>query len=499
MCIIVGVVGKAKRDVSKTALQLLRTAHGESSDFRNLVVNSQGEYLVADNMRVIEDSISSSSTAVLGTACSCEKRKHCMASKDPRLGSVAMIGSIFNMPDAPASLIGKFEDNIGRTENLESAAKNLLKSLDGQYALALRRDDTFLLARDPIGVKPLYFAENDHMFVFSSRRRPLWEAGLTDIRALPQPLIIVDGKVTRITHGIKMGSIKSEKNSLTDSLVLLLTNAVKKMTASAGRNVGILFSGGLDSSIISKLSKDLGIKCTLYCAGTSSSRDMISARRVAAALGLQLVEKNITSDEATNYLLPVVKSIESFEMIAVSTSLPIYLATREAVRSGEHIILHGQGADELFGGYERYEAKLVSSGYAALCREMLNDIVGLGNTMPQFDQIGTMNSAILLAPFLDASVVEFSLGIPPQMKLFKGMATISRKHILRQAASRIGIAVDILPKRKVAVQFGSGVAKILDKASRTAGFTKRIAKDMGFPLPVQAYLKEVGKLAGIPL
>jgi asparagine synthase (glutamine-hydrolysing) len=497
-CVIVGAQSKTSQDVTGTVLKMLRTANLDFPAATEFSLHLLDTLVKIDSSERLERTLFSPSAMALGTACFPSSGKCCITMGKSKSSSVSLIGKVFNLPGAHTSLIESFERRTDSTDSIEHSSKLFLESLDGQYAFALRRGDTFLLARDPIGVKPLYFAENDRLIAFSSRRRPLWEIGMTDCRILSQPIIISRGKARRVKAGITLESHRAEENCLVDSLIINLTNALEKMAASSDNKIAILFSGGLDSSVIAKLSENLGIRSTLYCAGTSTSRDIANARRMSSALDLPLVEKEITFDDVTSSLLPAVRLIESAEMITISTSLPFYFALEQCASKGEKIALHGQGADELFCGYQRYANALTNSGYHALCKEMLNDIVGLGATLPLYDQIGIVKRTQLFAPFADRSVVEFSLGIPVQLKLSKEGSKIVRKHVLRKLASKIGVPVQLLPIEKVAAQFGSGVARIMDKASRKAGFTKSIAKKMGFPLPVQAYLREVARSVGFP-
>lgn len=497
-CVIVGAQSKAGQDVSDTVLKMLREANLDFAAATDFSLHLHDTLVKLDSSERLERKLFSPSAMALGTACFPSSGRCCITLGESKFSSVSVIGRIFNLPNAPTSLIESFEKMTNLTDSIDNSSRLFLEALDGQYAFALRRGDTFLLARDPIGVKPLYVAENDRLIAFSSRRRPLWEIGMTDCRILSQPILISEGKARRVNAGIRLESHSAGENSLVDSLILNLTKALEKMAAFSDNRIAILFSGGLDSSVIAKLSENLGIRPTLYCAGTSSSRDIANARRMSSALDLPLVEKEITFDDVASGLLPAVRLIESAEMIAISTSLPFYFALEQCASRGEKIALHGQGADELFCGYERYENTLTNGGYRALCTEMLNDIVGLGATLPLYDQIGTVNRTQLFAPFADTSVVKFSLGIPIQLKLSKEGLKILRKHILRKLASKIGVPVQLLPNQKVAAQFGSGVARIMDKASRKAGFTKSLAKKMGFPLPVQAYLREVTRSLGFP-
>jgi asparagine synthase (glutamine-hydrolysing) len=497
MCIIVGAFSKTHQTVTDTVVRMLRAVTKDFPRLDRVELNLQSRCF---ELCPIEESRIASfpaSPIALGVAYSSSYEPSCLVIGDPKSRFAALSGRIFNQREAPATLLHLLEMNLDTTGSMEAASKKLIESLDGQYALALRWGDIVLLARDSVGVKPLYLAEDDHLTAFSSRRRALSIVGLKSRRSISQPTLVSDSGIKAINTSMKIEPIRLEAKEIVESLAAILSQNLTKMLAGQNR-IGILFSGGLDSSIIAKLSKDLGAECTLYCAGTSSSRDMVNAKRMSLALGMKLVQKEISYEEVAEHVSNVVRLVESTDMIRVSTSLPIFFGVMESAKAGERIMLHGQGADELYGGYERYESTLTRVGYSAVCSDMLDDVKKLARIMPEYDQIGASGSVELLAPFLDASVLRFSLGIPIQLKLHKEGLRVTRKYILRQVASRIGIPTDLLPKQKVAAQFGSGVARIMDKIARRAGFSDRVAKASGFALPVQAYLERVGQLAGLP-
>jgi asparagine synthase (glutamine-hydrolysing) len=495
--VIVGAVGKARQNVSSNVLEMLRTVIEELPHVKRVAISLRDSSFEWESIEVAQETSLPDSSIALGIAYSRECEAPYLAAGDPSCSFAAVSGVIFNEPDAPRSLTKMLKVNLDATGDIRVAFKRLVESLDGQYALVLKCGDSLLLARDIIGVKPLYLAEDDRIFAFSSRCRPLWGMSLTNCRNISQPMMISNNGISKVTTGIRIEPIRLGERLLIDSLTAVLSDALKKMLAK-GQRIGILFSGGLDSSIIAKLSKDLGGKCTLYCAGTPPSRDMLNARRMSSALEIPLVEKELTYEAVVEHLPHIVNLIESTDMIRVSTSVPAYFAFLESIKNGEELVLHGQGADELYGGYERYENTLLKEGYAAACREMLDDVAQLKNTIPQYSQIENLGSVQLLAPFLDTTVVRFSLGIPIQLKLFREGSGVSRKHILRRVASKIGVPMEILPTQKVAIQFGSGVARIMDKIARTAGFSRRMARTSGFALPIQAYLKKIGEMARFP-
>jgi asparagine synthase (glutamine-hydrolysing) len=497
-CIIFGAYGKLGKDVSKPVLKMLESIILDFPSATNVFLHLQNVILKLNLPEKLGRTQLSQSTIASGMVSLRSSDEDCIYVEESTSSSVSLLGRIFNLPDTPRSIIESYVRISNSSRNSMESSKLFLESLDGQYAFALRRGGTLLLARDPVGVKPLYIAENDEFVAFSSRCRPLWQIGMRDCKILSQPILVHSGKAERVNIGVRLESQVMQQPKLVDSFITHLSDTIKKIASSSGNKLAVLFSGGLDSSIIAKLSKDLAIQPTLFCAGASSSRDMTNARRMSAALDLPLIEREITFDDVTNCLTSLIRTTESAGMIPVSTSLPFHFALEQCADRGLKTVLHGQGADELFCGYERYEKTLSAKGYTALCTEMLNDVVGLGEAIPLYDKIGAAKGIELFAPYADISVVKFSLEVPIELKLFKKASGYSRKYFLNQIANKIGVPTQLLPKQKVAAQFGSGAAGILDKAARKAGFTKGIAKRMGFPLPVQAYLREIALSLGLP-
>jgi asparagine synthase (glutamine-hydrolysing) len=499
MCIIFGAKSKKGQDVSEPVLRMIRSIVSDFPKSKSMFVHLQDTALKLDLSERKDRIQLPESTTVSGVVCLITDDQNCYVVQESESSSVSLIGKIFNLTNAPSSIMESFARISNSVDDFEKSSRLLLESLDGQYAFALRRENLLLLARDPIGTKPLYVGENNRLIAFSSRCRPLWEIGIKDCKMLGQPILVHDGRSERVRSGIWLESKRKDRAELVDSLITKLSQAIKKMASPSGNRINILFSGGLDSSVIAKLSKDLGIRPTLLCAGTPLSRDIINARRMSSALDLPLIEKEISPEDITDSLFQVIRTIESAEMIPVSTSLPFHFALEMCADRGEKgTVLHGQGADELFCGYKRYETTLSDKGYKALCSEMLRDVVRLGEAIPLYDKMGTATGKELFAPFAELSVVGFSLGVPIQLKLSEESSEFIRKRILRELANKIGVPMRLLPKEKVAAQFGSGAAKIMDKAARRAGFTRDVAKRKGFPLPIQAYLKEISQSLRFP-
>jgi asparagine synthase (glutamine-hydrolysing) len=150
----------------------------------------------------------------------------------------------------------------------------------------------------------------------------------------------------------------------------------------------------------------------------------------------------------------------------VSIALPLYFASKYANSDGLRVILSGQGADELFAGYKRYES-LTPYGLEKALRTDLDNIAR--NNLERDDAVTMANSVELRVPYLDTKVIELALSISPELKIHKGI----RKYILRRAASKI-LPDELAWKEKKAAQYSSGIYSAMEKLARKNGFGKAL-------------------------
>ncbi|MBU2637715.1 MAG: diphthine--ammonia ligase [Nanoarchaeota archaeon] len=226
-----------------------------------------------------------------------------------------------------------------------------------------------------------------------------------------------------------------------------LITAVK--TRIPNNKFGILFSGGLDSTIIAKICKDLNADFTCYTAAFNKEAiDIQNAKHAAEALGFEL-KTTIASPEET---LKKVKPITNGR-IQTGVAMPLYAACEMAKKDNIKVILSGTGADELFAGYARYKKS------TDLNNDCEKDFIAVQTKdLIRDETIAKLNELQLIAPFMDKEVARLALALPKEQKIGE-----HNKLILRQIAISIGIPEDIAMKPKKAAQYGSGSDKILKK------------------------------------
>jgi asparagine synthase (glutamine-hydrolysing) len=225
--------------------------------------------------------------------------------------------------------------------------------------------------------------------------------------------------------------------------------------------IAILFSGGLDSSLIAYLAKSYKNdgQIILYTVGTSESLDLINAKESSNLLGMNWKGIEIQKEEILLAIPELSKLIGSHHPVKISFELPFYLALS---RINERLIISGQGADELFGGYARY----LKMNKEELGKALKNDLRALIEKDIKMDfNIAEHFKKTLITPYLEENVVRITKKIPIEYKVNNNQ----RKIILKDVALQIGLPFQIVKREKKAAQYSSGIMKELRKTAKKKG------------------------------
>lgn len=340
-----------------------------------------------------------------------------------------------------------------------------LSQLWGMFAFVLAaEDDRFLAARDTIGIAPLYWVRDGDRVLFASELKAFDPHRRGDVEPFPP------GHYWTPTEGLqRFATLPSRRPPAIAELIegterdeeppervlaairdTLVTAVERSMVADVP--VGALLSGGLDSSIITMIAAHIaereGWRLPTFAVGMEGSDDLAAARQLAAALGTAHSERIYTPDELIDWVPEVIGVIESFDPQLVHSSVPNLLVSKLAAREVK-VVLIGEGADELFAGYEHYGPV---TGPDELHRLLVTTIEGLHNGgLQRVDRVAGANAVEARIPFLDFDVVELGLGLPARWKLTS--EDRPEKWLLRKAFE--GWLPDELLWRKKA-QFGQG-------------------------------------------
>jgi len=226
-----------------------------------------------------------------------------------------------------------------------------------------------------------------------------------------------------------------------------------------GRRVPVSFSGGLDSALVAKLCSEIA---DAYCivAGTDDSTDLKTARFSAEKLGIELREIRLDEESVIEGAREICRLTGLRDPLTISFELPTYFALRSA---DEDLIVTGQGADELFGGYAKYEG-VAQEEFARLRREDLERALGPVDVIER--GMAAHWKKEIIKPFLCNRVVSFAMALPTDAVLPAGV----RKPVVREALRELGLEeIAALPKK--AAQYGSGVSDVMKKAAKGRGQT----------------------------
>lgn len=316
----------------------------------------------------------------------------------------------------------------------------------GECAKLALEDGVAVGSRDRVGARPLYVdgrascIATDHRFF---REVPRLLASGTSIRT---------DSLAENFSGLTPIPPKPTLDECATELARILDEAVAGRVVGR-RKVAVSFSGGLDSSLLALVAARHAevVLCSVYARG---ARDEAQARKAAEALGLELTTLEMDSGAAG-------RELRTLDLPFVPTPMDralwcIYSSTaRLAAASGAELILLGQLADELFGGYMKY-SRAAREDEGAAAAMMLADVVASGGRAFIRDELACSSHVEASFPFADERVASFGVGLPVAYKIGGG----ERKVVLRRAAEILGLPGELSSAPKKAAQYSSGVARL---------------------------------------
>jgi asparagine synthase (glutamine-hydrolysing) len=354
-------------------------------------------------------------------------------------------------------------------ENLLRMGEAILENTEGDFTFLIVEKDKIVAGRDPVGVQPLYYGENETIAALASSRKPLWKLGIESPKSFPPGnLAVVSEK------GFQFKPIKtlscSEPEPMTmdiaaERLEALLEKAVRERVAET-KKVAVAFSGGLDSSLVAVLAKKCPANVRLFHVSLQNQHETIEAEKAAADLDLPIQTCLYTEKDVENVLPEVVGIIEENDPVNASIGVSLYWTAKRAAEERFHVILAGQGADELFGGYQRYVNQYLLHGDEEVRRVIFDDIRRLHEINIERDaKICCFHNIELRLPFASYEVAELAVKIPLEYKIEKRRDSL-RKLVLRKVANNLRMPASIVDKPKKAVQYGTGINKAIKKIAK---------------------------------
>ena len=386
---------------------------------------------------------------------------------------LAVNGEIYNHRDIRKQFEGKYEFQTGSDCEVILALYrekgiNFLEDLNGIFAFALydEEKDDFLIARDPIGVIPLYIGYDSDGKVYCASELKALEGFCERYEPfLPGHYYWgKEGKMTRWYTRDWMSYDAVKDNPASVSAIHDALEAAVKRQLMSDVPYGVLLSGGLDSSVISAIAKKFAARrietdgkkdawwpqLHSFAVGLKGAPDLIKAREVADYIGTVHHEINYTIQEGLDAVRDVIYFIETYDVTTVRASTPMYLLARVIKSMGIKMVLSGEGADEVFGGYLYFHKAPDAKAFheetvRKLSKLYLYDCLRANKSLSAWGVEGRV-------PFLDKEFLDVAMRTNPEAKMCPGK-TIEKK-IVREAFA------DMLPESvawRQKEQFSDGV------------------------------------------
>ena len=365
---------------------------------------------------------------------------------------LAANGEIYNHKELRSNLDGDYNfltksDCEVILALFDEKRENFIDDLNGIFAFVIydKQENEFLIARDHIGIIPLYMGWDDEGTLFISSELKALEGSCSKIEIFP-PGSFLSSKDLKLTKWYKRDwmdfkhvkdnntSIKKLKKSLEDAVHRQLMSDVP---------YGVLLSGGLDSSITSALAKKFSKnrvetqdkkeawypQLHSFSVGLPGSPDLKAARLVSDKIGSIHHEVNFTIQEGLDAIKDVIYHIETYDVTTVRASTPMYLLARVIKSMGIKMVLSGEGADEIFGGYLYFHK-------APSPEEFHKETVRKIDKLYQYDCLRANKSLAAWGiegrvPFLDKEFIDVAMNINPSDKMIN--SDRMEKWVLRKA------------------------------------------------------------------
>ncbi|AWA31215.1 asparagine synthase B [Flavobacterium magnum] len=458
MCGILAIIGKGK---DKELVQALskRMSH-RGPDESDMHVTEQGHILSHERLSIID--LHSGKQPIRGT----------------KNAYMVHNGEIYNHQELREGIL-KHHTFRTRSDSevivhlYEEFGYDFLNRIDGDFAFVIIDGDDFIAGRDPMGVKPLYYGLDERGRVyFSSEMKSIADQCRTFSTFPPGHFYTPKTGFVKY-YKPEYEEYKTAVRPLDLSLIReTLTEATRKRLMS-DVPIGVLLSGGLDSSLTSaiaaRLLKDKGKKLHSFSIGLDQDApDAKAARTVAEFLGTEHHEVHFTVQQGIDILDQLIWHLETYDVTSVRASTPMYFLSKAISESGVKVVLSGEGADEIFGGYLYFRNAPTTEDFQKETIERVQKLFTAD--LLRADKSTMAHGLEARVPFLDKAFLDVAMTIESEQKQPKTYDGVE-KYILRKAFDTPGepyLPNEVLWRQKE--QFSDGVGynwidQLIDYAS----------------------------------
>ena len=243
-----------------------------------------------------------------------------------------------------------------------------------------------------------------------------------------------------------------------------MENAVKETIPD--KRIGVAFSGGVDSTLLAKLVKDMGHDVHLLTIGFQDSHDINFAKEVNQILNFPHSISEIDPEKFKGVSKKINQIIKSDNLSWNENSIAFHYVAELAQKNNLKTVVTANGIDELFCGYNSYR-EAIEKGEGEVTKMMDEKLKNEGEMMIAINQVTAEFDVKMVQPFLSSSFVDYSKKIPVSEKIH-GPDDMQRKHPIRELAMDYGVPEVAAKKQKKALQYGSQIHKSLLKSRKTS-------------------------------
>ncbi|MFM2213778.1 MAG: hypothetical protein RL427_1041 [Bacteroidota bacterium] len=420
MCGILAIIGKGKDE--QLVKQLSKRMSHRGPDESDIHVTENGHILSHERLSIID--LHSGRQPIRG--CNTAWMVH--------------NGEIYNHQELRDTIL---KDHTFRSKSdsevivhlYEKLGYDFVHMLDGDFAFVVIDGDDYIAGRDPLGVKPLYYGMDDRgRMYFASEMKPIADQCVTFSTFPPGHYYTAEtGFVKYYTpeyEDYKKCDAEVDYTALREAL----TEATRKRLMS-DVPIGVLLSGGLDSSLTSsiaaRLLKEKGKELHSFSIGLDQEApDAVAARKVAEFLGTKHHEIHFTIEQGIEILDKLIWHLETYDVTSVRASTPMYFLSKAITDLGVKVVLSGEGADEIFGGYLYFRNAPSTDDFTKETIERVQKLFTAD--LLRADKSTMAHGLEARVPFLDKAFLDVAMGIKgveKQPKTYDG----KEKYILRKA------------------------------------------------------------------
>lgn len=317
----------------------------------------------------------------------------------------------------------------------EEFGYDFLPLLDGDFAFVVVDGDDFIAGRDPMGVKPLYYGLDERgRIYFASEMKPIADQCKTFSTFPPGHYYTPKDGFVKYYRPEYEDYKKADRELDLELIRETLTEATRKRLMS-DVPIGVLLSGGLDSSLTSSIAARLlaaqGKKLHSFSIGLDKDApDAVAARKVAAFLDTQHHEVHFTIEQGIEILEKLIWHLETYDVTSVRASTPMYFLSKAITQQGIKVVLSGEGADEIFGGYLYFRNAPSTEDFQKETIERVQKLFTAD--LLRADKSTMAHGLEARVPFLDKAFLDVAMLIETKEKQPKTYDGVE-KYILRKA------------------------------------------------------------------